>query len=153
MEKNAEGGAPRPRVGVGVMIQNNKGEVLMGLRQSSHGAGEWAFPGGHLEFGETLFETARREVKEETDLDIEEFEVISLCDEMRYIKSDGKHYLNISLRGIYAGGEVKIMEPQKCPEWKWFPVDALPEELFESTALTIRNFKSGILYQPDKGQD
>ncbi|MFA4941602.1 MAG: NUDIX domain-containing protein, partial [Patescibacteria group bacterium] len=34
-----------PRVGVGVMIQNEKGEVLLGLRQGSHGAGEWSFPG------------------------------------------------------------------------------------------------------------
>ena len=39
-----------PRVGVGVMIQNEKGEVLLGLRQGSHGAGEWSFPGGHLDF-------------------------------------------------------------------------------------------------------
>ena len=38
-----------PRVGVGVMIQNKKGEVLLGLRQGSHGAGEWSFPGGHNE--------------------------------------------------------------------------------------------------------
>ena len=46
-----------PKVGIGVMIQNEKGEVLLGLRQGSHGAGEWSFPGGHLEFGEKIFET------------------------------------------------------------------------------------------------
>lgn len=57
-----------PRVGVGVMIQNEKGEVLLGLRQGSHGAGEWSFPGGHLEFGETVFQTAKREVEEESGL-------------------------------------------------------------------------------------
>ena len=54
-----------PRVGCGAMIQNEKGEVLLGLRQGSHGAGEWCFPGGHLEFGETIFQAAKREVRED----------------------------------------------------------------------------------------
>src|SRR3989339_363546 len=84
-----------PKVGIGVMIQNNKGQVLMGLRKGSHGAGEWAFPGGHLEFGETIFETAIRETREEVGLEINEIELISVADEMRYIETDGKHYLNI----------------------------------------------------------
>jgi 8-oxo-dGTP diphosphatase len=79
-----------PRVGVGVMIQNEKGEVLLGLRQGSHGAGEWAFPGGHLEWGETVFQTAKREVKEEAGLEVAEFELISVADEMRYIETDSK---------------------------------------------------------------
>ncbi|MBT4277902.1 NUDIX domain-containing protein [Candidatus Falkowbacteria bacterium] len=48
-----------PRVGVGVLIQNDKDEVLLGLRCGSHGEGEWCFSGGHLDFGETIFETAR----------------------------------------------------------------------------------------------
>ena len=43
-----------PRVGIGVMIQNEEGEILLGLRKGSHGAGEWSFPGGHLEMGETV---------------------------------------------------------------------------------------------------
>ena len=48
-----------PKVGIGVMILNDQNQVLLGLRQGSHGAGEWSFPGGHLEFGETVFETAK----------------------------------------------------------------------------------------------
>ncbi|MFH1427240.1 MAG: NUDIX domain-containing protein, partial [Patescibacteria group bacterium] len=77
-----------PLVGIGVMIQNENGEVLLGLRQGSHGAGEWCFPGGKIEFGETIFEAAKKEVKEETGLDVDEFELISVYDEMRYIKTD-----------------------------------------------------------------
>ena len=40
-----------PKVGIGVMIQNADGLVLLGLRKGSHGSGEWSFPGGHLEMG------------------------------------------------------------------------------------------------------
>lgn len=135
-----------PRVGIGVMIQNEMGEVLLGLRQGSHGAGEWSFPGGHLEFGEKIFETAKREVKEEVDLDIGEFKLISVADEMRYIESDGKHYLNIGIKGKYNGGEPRVMEQDKCKEWKWVSLDNLPDNLFEGTELVINNFKKGKIY-------
>jgi 8-oxo-dGTP diphosphatase len=148
MEKNAHEEMPRPRVGVGVLILNNKNEVLLGLRKASHGTGEWCFPGGHLEFGETIFETAKREVKEETNLDISKFELVSVCDEMRYIKTDNKHYLNLGVLGKYAGGEPIVMEPDKCKEWIWFPMQALPENLFEATAFTLKNFKDKKMYQP-----
>ena len=151
MEKKVQGERPRPKVGIGVMIQNSKGEVLLGLRNSSHGAGEWNFPGGHLEFGEKLFETAKREVKEETDLDVDEFELVSVADEMRYIKTDGKHYLNIGIAAKYKGGEPKLMESNKCEQWKWFDLSDLPERLFEGTAFVLRNFKDKKIYQPEKG--
>lgn len=82
---------------------------------------------GHLEFGETVFETAKREVVEETDLDVAEFELVSVCDEMHYIKTDNKHYLNLGVLGKYQGGESQVMEPEKCQEWKWFSLNALPE--------------------------
>ncbi len=136
-----------PKVGVGVLIQNEKGEVLLGERMGSHGAGEWSFPGGHLDFGETIFETAKRETKEETGLDVSEFELISVADELRYIKTDNKHYLNIGIMAKYRGGEPKLMEPDKCREWRWFSLDNLPEKMMEGTELIIKNFKAGKIYQ------
>ncbi len=148
MEKNANGTVQRPRVGVGIMIQNNEGKILLGLRQGSHGAGEWAFPGGHLEFGETVFETAKREVEEETGLLINEFELISVADEMRYIKTDQKHYLNLGVKAVYRGGEPRVMEPRKCKEWAWFDFNGLPSNIFEGTELTINNYKNGKIYMP-----
>jgi 8-oxo-dGTP diphosphatase len=135
-----------PRIGVGVMIMNKKREVLLGLRKGSHGSGEWSFPGGHLEFGETIFETAKREVKEETGLNIEKFKLISVADEMRYIKTDNKHYVNIGVEGIYQGGIPEIKEPDKCEEWRWFKLEKLPAKLFEGTELTINNFKAKKIY-------
>lgn len=130
------------------MIQNGEGKVLLGLRQGSHGAGEWSFPGGHVEFGETIFETARREVKEETGLDADEFKLISVADEMRYIKTDNKHYLNIGVKAAYKGGEPQVLEIDKCKEWRWFDMNALPERMLEGTELMIRNVVDNTLYQP-----
>lgn len=135
-----------PRIGLGVMIQNEKGEVLIGERIASHGAGEWSFPGGHLEFGETMFEGAQREVREETGLETTQFELISIADEMRYLKSDGKHYVNIGIKADYSGGEPKNLEPEKCAGWQWFSLDNLPLPLFQGTELVINNYKKGKIY-------
>ena len=57
----------RPKVGIGVLIVKD-GKILLGERIGAHGSGLFALPGGHLEFGETFEETARREVEEETGL-------------------------------------------------------------------------------------
>ena len=66
-------------VGFGVMIlKDNK--VLLGQRHEDpnkadselHGEGTWTMPGGKIEFGESFEAAAAREVKEETDLDIDE---------------------------------------------------------------------------------
>lgn len=132
-----------PRIGVGVLIQRPDGKVLLGLRQGSHGVGEWSFPGGHLDFGEALFACAERETKEETGLEVKTVGVVSVADEMRYLQSDGKHYVNIGLLAQYQGGEPEVKEPDKCVRWEWFDLNNLPDELFQGTELTINSFKAG----------
>ena len=61
--------APKPvvRVGVGVLVTRGA-EVLVGQRRGSHGAGDWALPGGHLEVGESWEACAARELEEETGI-------------------------------------------------------------------------------------
>lgn len=48
----------RPSIGVGVIVRNND-RVLIGRRKNSHGVDTWGFPGGHLEFGESVFDCAK----------------------------------------------------------------------------------------------
>lgn len=151
MERNSDGKERRPRIGVGVMILNDKGQVLLGKRKASHGTGEWCYPGGHQEFGEKLFETARREALEETGLEVDDFKLVSVFDEMRYIKSDGKHYLNVCLQTKVVKGEPKVMEPDKCEAWEWFDLDNLPQPIFEpSEAVLIKYLEQKPIYSEPK---
>lgn len=115
------------RIGVGVcVIKEDK--VLLGKRLNSHGEGTWAFPGGHLEFGETLVDCATREVKEETGLIITNVRRGPITEDFFLIEN--KHYITIIMIADFVEGEPAIMEPHKCAQWEWFSWHDLPTPLF-----------------------
>ena len=132
----------KPQVGVGVFIIKNK-KILLGKRKNSHGEGTWSLPGGHLEFFETFQECAEREVKEETGLKIKDITFETITNDM--FKKENKHYITIFVKSKHEEGEPKILEPDKCTEWKWFTWNELPEPLF----LPLQNLKK-TNYDPIK---
>jgi len=136
------------RVGVGVMIINSEGKILLCLRQGSHGAGEWSFPGGGIEFGDTMEKTVKKEVKEETNLEVDNLELVSVADERRYL-NEGKQYVMIGFKVNSFSGELKLMEPDKFVEWNWFSLDNLPSPLFSGTQTMIISYQTGKIYQHD----
>jgi len=125
-----------PRIGVSVIIKREN-KILLSKRLGSHGAGEWSFPGGHLEFNEKIFECAEREIMEETGLEIKNLSIVKTLTEDFFEKED-KHYITLYVSADYTSGEAKIMEPNKCTEWGWFTWEKLPEPIF----LTIKNLKA-----------
>lgn len=118
-----------PRVGIGVYILKN-GKVLFGKRKNSHGEGSWCPPGGHLEYGESWEECAKREALEEAGIKIKDIRFAGLTND---IYEEGKHYITISMVAEYHSGEVRIVEPDKCERWEWFSWDNLPKPLFLPT--------------------
>jgi 8-oxo-dGTP diphosphatase len=122
----------RPKIGIGVIIERG-GRILLGQRKNAHGDGDWSFPGGHLEFGESWEACAAREAKEETGLDISGASFAAATNDI--FEAEGKHYVTIFLRAEAPSGEPAVLEPEKCAQWRWFGWDELPEPLF----LPIRN--------------
>jgi len=129
------------KVGVGVALLDNQGNVLLGKRKGSHGAGEWALPGGHLEYGESFADTAMRELEEELGPDIKYngLHVVSVINLLEYMP---KHYVDIGMVAYYNGGTPKVMEPDKVETWEWHSVYNLPSPMF-STVTRILNAASG----------
>jgi len=117
----------RPMVGVGVIVIKN-GKVLLGKRKNAHGKGTWCFPGGHLEFNEEIEDCAKREVLEETGIQIKNIKLAAFTNDI--FKEEGKHYVTLFVVSEYDCGEVKVMEPEKCEKWDWFEWDNLPSPLF-----------------------
>lgn len=139
----------RPLVGIGVIIKRgNKILLLKRSRKVSHGRGEWALPGGHLEFGETLEEAARREVGEETGLKIAHPQFLAVFNERSYLVKDRKHIVCVVFLTRYLGGKLKNLEPRKHLEMSWFTLEQLPTPLFKHTEKALTCFKEKKFYLP-----
>ena len=124
---------PTPKVGVGVVIRKMepkyKEMVLLGLRKGAHGEGQWSLPGGHMELGESFLDVCRREVKEETGLDVREVEPLGFTNDV--FEEDGLHYVTLFFDAIWDGRqEPRNLEPDKCESLEWKDVHDLPKNLF-----------------------
>lgn len=111
-------GSRRPLVGVGVLIfQAGTTKCLLGKRKGSHGAGEFALPGGHLEYGESFEECAKREVLEETGLVLDSAEFAYAVNS---VFPGGAHYVTVFCRAeVPATAQPHNCEPHKCEGWDW----------------------------------
>ena len=128
---------PKVQIGVGVLVEKDQ-KILIGKRIGSHGENTWSFPGGHLEFGETEFDTAIREVKEETNLDITNLQKYHYTND--FFEKERKHYITLFIKAEWEKGIPTVMEPEKCLEWRWESLDTLPRPLF----LPIKNLLKQI---------
>ncbi len=125
--KMASTSVKHPRIGVACIVQR-EGKVLIGKRKGSHAAGFWGFPGGHLEFGESVETCAKRELIEETGLLPQS---LRLGPWVENVMEEGqKHYITIFVFVDQFDGKPELLEPDKCESWEWFAWDNLPEPLF-----------------------
>jgi len=131
-------------VGVGtavIILDGNK--VLLGhrldARKNKLCNDTWCLPGGMMEFGETPEQTCIRETKEECNLDVGEIEVVCIDNNTFY----GNHNITIGAVAKKWSGEVKNMEPHKCAGWKWFDLNAPPENIYIPSERVIEKFKTG----------
>ena len=132
----------RPKVGVGVMVVKD-GKVLFTLRKASHGVGTYQFLGGHLEYLESFEECARREVREECGIEIDNIEFVFVANVLTFAP---KHYVHIGLKADWKSGEPALREPEKNGPWEWYPLDALPSPLFSLVELQFNALKTGTKY-------
>lgn len=132
----------RPKVGIGVLVFK-EGKILLTKRKGSHGAGEYAFPGGHLEYMESFAECAKRETLEECGIEIENIRFQFLSNVTKYAP---KHYVHIGLLADWKSGEPQVLEPEKAEHWDWYEVDSLPEPLFEMCKQAVDCYRSGQDY-------
>lgn len=114
------------------------GRLLLGERVGQSGEACWQFPGGRLEYGETVDDCAQREVLEETGIRIGGMLPCGFAGDV--FIDHGTHYVTLFVSASFAGGELRVMEPDKCRRWQWFEHDRLPEPLFQP----IRNYLKAV---------
>ena len=121
------GHAPIINVGATVIVLNEKKEILLNLRTDT---GTWGIIGGGMELGESLEQTAARELLEEANLTAERFELLDvLSGEKLYFKypNGDETYTVIALyRAVGVTGTLCINDGESH-RLQYFPLDALPE--------------------------
>ncbi len=132
----------RPFVGVGVVVWRDD-KVLLIQRGKEPRKGQWSLPGGAQELGETVAETAVREVAEETGVAIQ---VLGLVDVVDTIRRDGAdkvqyHYTLVDLCARWRDGE--LCAGGDADDAIWVAPDQLADyALWEETARIIEQSRS-----------
>lgn len=126
------------KIGIGVMVFK-EGKVLLGKRKSSYAYGEYAFPGGHLEYFESFENCAKRETIEEAGIEIENIRFQFIANVKKY---HPKHYVHIGVMADWKSGEPKLLEPDKCEGWNWYDLNNLPKPLFEFCEISVDSYRT-----------
>jgi 8-oxo-dGTP diphosphatase len=127
-----------PLLGVGAVVLR-RGKVLLVCRAQEPCKGEWTFPGGLVELGETLREAAEREAYEETGIRIRAGEVLEVVDSL--VKGSGGrlrfHYSIVDVICKYLSGSPHAGDD--VSEVAWVPIrQALRMPLAGVTARVLR---------------
>lgn len=107
-----------PLVGVGGLIKRGD-EIILVKRENEPGKGLWSIPGGMLELGERLQDGAKREVKEETGLDVEIDRLLDVLDNI-ICDDQGRvcyHYVLVDYLCHPVGGELKAATDVGAIQW------------------------------------
>ena len=130
-------------MGVGVVFVR-EGRVFLAQRQGAHGEGAWASAGGHLEWGESLEDCARREAWEELGVTVGDLKFLCISNIIAY----GRHYVDVEFLGDIGDQEPLLAEPQAFSRYGWFPLDDLPQPLFVAVSYALDSLRHGQYYYP-----
>lgn len=107
--------------------------VLLGLRARTTGAGQWALPGGHVEWNESPVETARRELLEETGL----LGQTARIGPTFFTYGTQVPYAHVPVLFDTTFGTHRVIPEERFSALDYFPLDRLPRPLFEPSRLAL----------------
>ena len=131
------------RQAVFVVIRNDNNEILLQQRANTGYLDEyWDLPSGHVEYGESLSDSAVREVEEEIGLKLNPKNLKLIHIEQFYVEKD---YVNYTFEAINWSGVPIVGEPEKCSAIRWFAIDALPSRCVNAVRSNEATGFSGTL--------
>ena len=106
-----------PQIAVGAIVVHDDA-LLMVQRANDPGKGLWSVPGGRVEAGEFLADALRREVREETGLEVEVGELAGILE----VPGDELHYVILDYHAVVTGSP----DPKAsgdAGDVRWVPLD------------------------------
>jgi mutator protein MutT len=116
-----------PVAAVGVIIEDDQGNILLIRRANEPDQGRWSVPGGAVELGETTIHAASREVREECGVAVQMGPVVSVYDliEPDRVGEIRFHYVIIHYLARYQTDSPRAASDSLYVEW--VPADAIPD--------------------------
>jgi ADP-ribose pyrophosphatase YjhB (NUDIX family) len=115
-------------VAAAALIMDEQNRILLMKRSDS---GCWGPPGGAVELGEVVETAARREVREETGLELGKLSLFGVFSgpELFYIYPNGDKVYNVTIVYLarFGGGEVRLNGEHTA--WDWFALKEIPEDI------------------------
>jgi 8-oxo-dGTP diphosphatase len=136
---NPEERRAQPRVGVGVLLVDDAGRVLLTLRNNPPEANCWSIVGGKLDFLESLEHCAVRETFEEVGLEIASGALLCVTDHL--LPEENQHWVSPAYLGRILRGEASNREPEKTRDVRWFALHELPPNLTMTARNAIEAYK------------
>ena len=145
------GGDKMPGTGLGVMLFNDEGKILLIKRNDDavkaasdmHLEGTWTLPAGKIKNGETIFEAARRKAMQEVNLNIDDLSIISIADDI----NEYAHFITLGILARMWNGEINLGDTEEQVEYDWFDINDLPINLCEPSKNIIDNYLNNTIYK------
>jgi len=138
-----------PEVAVGAVIFDGFGQVLLIRRGKKPALGQWSVPGGKQEAGETLVNACRREVLEETGIEVNLQSIAAVVERI----TEGFHYLIVDFVAFPADATPQLpVAASDVTEAVWTPLDRLDNyDLVQGLSEVIVRASRGIAGNMDIG--
>lgn len=134
------GHKPLLQCGAGVIVENEKGEILL-IKRTDNGC--WGYAGGSVELGEKVEDTACRELLEETGLIAEDLKLFSVFsgEDTHYTYPNGDEVHNIDIVFI-CRKFIGVLNPDKdeASDAKFFDIDNIPENISPPLIVPLKKY-------------
>ncbi|MFE8700002.1 NUDIX hydrolase [Cytobacillus sp. FJAT-54145] len=128
-------------VGAVTIIVDEKGRLL--LQQRKHPRGTWGIPGGLMELGESTEDVARRELYEETGIEVEKLNLLNVYSgEQNFVKAENGDEFYVVTVAYYSEnykGKL-VMDPSESINLEFFYPSELPENIVKSHKIILNEF-------------
>jgi mutator protein MutT len=140
-------------VGVGAVIVDARGRLFLARRgpEAKNERGLWEFPGGSVEFGETLAQALQREMREEYGVEIAVGDLLDVVDHI--LPDEGQHWVSPTYVCTIVSGRPTICEAGKCTEIGWFAPHAVPDALTQITRVNLAHYRERLASNPGVNRD
>lgn len=130
-----------PVLAAGLVIWNNQNQIMLGERKNDPGKGQYSFPGGFVDVGESVEDAIKREIKEELQINVDQFTYLTSTDNDYLYKKSQYDMLDILFEIKLSDDIIAKIEPNDDVESvQFFDLNEIKDEIlaFKSTKKVVK---------------